>query len=357
MKKIYINLFLLSIVILQNNIFSMEKSNTSNAETEKKETNLFNIMHELLEKIIHDVVESHIINWDGTQDFNMIKKEIAKDLTSIQLTSKYFSGIIEYNYLKNNKGFNELVINSIIKTIDKQLQNKILNYEQNRREKTDELIKLLNQNSFSRLTRERDYLQKIMQLIYDGADINVQDNHGRTALMHIVIEINGRAVGLPLTNTNRQYEAAKNAVELLIAAGANINLKNKCNRTALMYAAMDKRGIDIVKLLIASGANIDIKDDSGKTALIYAAMEKRGADIVKLLIDSVVDINATDNSGKTALIYAAMNKRGVDIVKLLIASGANINATDNSGKTALKYAVKKDREDIVELLNASSIDN
>jgi len=65
MKKRYINLFLLLIVILQNNIFLMGKFNTLNTETEEKEISLLNIMHKLLEEIIHDVVESRIRGWDA----------------------------------------------------------------------------------------------------------------------------------------------------------------------------------------------------------------------------------------------------------------------------------------------------
>ena len=75
------------------------------------------------------------------KDFNIIKKEIAKNLASIKSISRYLSGIIECKYLKHNKGFNVLIIDFIIKIIDdEQLQNKILNYEQERQYRTSKLI-------------------------------------------------------------------------------------------------------------------------------------------------------------------------------------------------------------------------
>ena len=249
----------------------MEKSNTSNTETEKKEANLLNIMHELLEKIIHDIVESHIRYWDGIKDFNIIKKETAKDLANIKLTSRYLSGIIEYKYLKDNESFNELVIDSIIKTIDdEQLQNKILNYEQKRQEKTDRLIELLNRNLYD-IIRDLDFSQildqgywpKVMQLIYDGANINAQDKYGLTALMYAAFNEN------------------ENKVKPLIAVGANINIQANDGSTALILATI-RDDVDTVELLIAAGANIDIQDNYGKTALMYA-IEKGHKDIVKLL--------------------------------------------------------------------------
>jgi len=326
MEKKYINLFLLLTVILQNNIFSMEKFNTLDTETEKKETNLLNIMPELLEKIIHDVVESRIKDWDGNKDFNIIKKEIAKDLASIKLTSQYFSGIIEDKYLKNNKGFDELVIDSIIKTIDRQLQNKILNYEQKRQEKTDRLIELLDKPTSYCSLHKGDYPQ-VMQLIDDGANINAQDRYGNTVLIKAV------------------EDGRKDIVELLLAKGADINATNNDGATALMLAVRDSYK-SMVELLIAKGANINIPDNYNNTTLITATA-RSCKDIVELLIAAGADINAKNNSGSTALFYATGE---YNIMKLLIDKGANVNHENNDGRTVLFYASRDYREDIVELL-------
>jgi ankyrin repeat protein len=52
-------------------------------------------------------------------------------------------------------------------------------------------------------------------------------------------------------------------IELLINAGANINLMNWEGRTAICYA----RSAQVVKLLIDAGADLQIKDINGKTQL------------------------------------------------------------------------------------------
>ena len=84
-------------------------------------------------------------------------------------------------------------------------------------------------------------------------DIDTQDASGNTALMGVCF---------------KGYDAIAKA---LIYHGANVNVKNYNGATALIYATMFKK-INIIKLLIENGADKTIKDDSGKTALDHAIM-------------------------------------------------------------------------------------
>ena len=58
-------------------------------------------------------------------------------------------------------------------------------------------------------------------------------------------------------------------VELLLAAGADVNAKDVYGNTALIWAS-NKGNLDIVELLLASGANVNETNSSGYTALEYA---------------------------------------------------------------------------------------
>jgi hypothetical protein len=95
------------------------------------------------------------------------------------------------------------------------------------------------------------YPEVINLLVEFGADVNIQDKYGRTALMlHSFLEIT-------------------NIVPILIKKGADINLKDAEGRTALFYAIWGPR-IRAIETLIAHGININIVDNKGYTPLDIA---------------------------------------------------------------------------------------
>jgi len=69
------------------------------------------------------------------------------------------------------------------------------------------------------------------------------------------------------------------AVQLLIDAGADLNVQEEEGRTALMLAAQDcdskdcnsKSSIEAVKVLLQAGADLSIRSKDGRTALMLAA--------------------------------------------------------------------------------------
>ena len=112
-------------------------------------------------------------------------------------------------------------------------------------------------------------------------------------------------------------------VELLIAQGADVNLKLP------ILGAIKHNQIGIVETLIAKGANINLKDNSGRTPLHRAASLDR-REIAGLLIANGADVNAKDNYTSTPL-YAAAGWGHKEVAALLIAEGANVNAIRRSG--------------------------
>ena len=61
---------------------------------------------------------------------------------------------------------------------------------------------------------------------------------------------------------------------------------------------------NVAKVLIAAGADLNAKDKDGNTPLRWAALHDHG-DVAKMLIDAGADINAKANNGRTALMDAA----------------------------------------------------
>ena len=109
-------------------------------------------------------------------------------------------------------------------------------------------------------------------------------------------------------------------VELLLTKGANIN----AGKWTALHSALDAGRFDIVELLLAKGADANIRDDEGRTPLHIAAWYAASGfpKIVELLISNGADIKAKDNNGKTALSYAIENLRATEIVELLRKHGA-----------------------------------
>ena len=59
----------------------------------------------------------------------------------------------------------------------------------------------------------------------------------------------------------------------MIENGADVNIKNNYGITALIYAA-EHGNLEIVKYLVEKGANVNIKDNHGRTALDLAETEE-----------------------------------------------------------------------------------
>ena len=102
-------------------------------------------------------------------------------------------------------------------------------------------------------------------------------------------------------------------VKLLIEAGANLDIQDNGGNTALIGASYNNRP-EVVKLLIESGANIDVQNNSGCTALILASYRNH-IEVVKLLIEHFADEFIIDNDGKS--FYDYLNKENKKVIKEL----------------------------------------
>ena len=85
----------------------------------------------------------------------------------------------------------------------------------------------------------------------------------------------------------------------------------------LIKAASDGNA-DAVQALLAKGADIDAKDDLGRTALIVAS-EHGHLDAVQTLLAKGADVNAKANTGFTALMAACVMGH-VDVLQATIPS-------------------------------------
>ena len=239
-------------------------------------------------------------------------------------------------------------------------------------------------------------LNKIRNLIKEGVNINLQDKEGNTALIKAAKNkkenfnemVNKPTTGMELIDgieSPVQYQTT--VLQLLIANGADINIKNKKGNTALIEAALNSNYFT-VKLLIKNGA--DAKTLPNDMDLLLAC-ENSDIDKVKFLIERGANVNFFckvpdffSNSNyyhKTAFVQRKMdsfysisndkdnhktysitplmmiceapkNAKNLDIAKILLDNGAKINKKNSKGQNALSLAKEKNNTEMVELLKS-----
>ncbi len=230
-----------------------------------------------------------------------------------------------------------------------------------------------------------DDVELVSRLLQSGAHPDVANEYGVTPLYlactnrsQLMVKallqsganpdaelISGESV---LMNCARTH--ANEALDLLLAAGADVNHAEKqSGQTALMWAAAAGHA-DIVERLIRSKADIHARTLAGVatipgtcrvcdwkvttgdfTPLLFAA---RTGDIAtaKLLIDAGADPNeATKLHGNTLVIASASGHE--DLALYLIERGADIHSADENGITALHHTVAEG----LSLLNGVIYDN
>src|SRR5215216_5044797 len=128
---------------------------------------------------------------------------------------------------------------------------------------------------------------KVKQLVMLGVNVNATSDDGDSALVAV-------------ESCKGDVTSRVELVELLIAKGAAVNLRNSEGRTALMYAARNGDAPS-VNALLRSGASVNIADNDGETAVMKAAATSCNEETVRALLSAGADLNARDHKGLNAL--------------------------------------------------------
>ncbi|BAK94788.1 ankyrin repeat domain-containing protein [Tetragenococcus halophilus] len=183
---------------------------------------------------------------------------------------------------------------------------------------------------------KKNDLGQVKAIVETEYKLDEQNNQGETPLL--------------IATHNNQVEIA----EVLILAGADINLQDHIQDSAYLYAAAQGK-MEILSLMLEfSHPDQEIYNRFGGNSLIPAA-EKGHLENIKLLLqDGAVDINHQNNSGYTALIEAVALRDGSkvyqEIVAELLKYDADKSLRDNSGRTAEDYARELGYQNILEQL-------
>ena len=141
--------------------------------------------------------------------------------------------------------------------------------------------------------------------------------------------LQGPGGSTPLMYAALYQDAA--SVRLLLERGADANVRNEAGATALMWAAGE---IDKVRLLVAAGADVKARSDDGRTALLIAAGRPHSLEIVRLLLDRGASPVV---KGSDSPLVSAAGFGDLALMRLLIEHGAD---PGSAGPAALAAAVR-----------------
>lgn len=158
------------------------------------------------------------------------------------------------------------------------------------------------------------------------------------------VDSNGRT---PLTWAAMRGDLA--AMQSLLDAGADPNSQSNDKQTPIHWAAQATSSSAGLHLLLARGAEADIVDRFQRTALIYASCNQNDESFLEPLLRGHVNINKRDCHDRTALGYAAKMNRTRTLVCLLD-HGADPYIPDHEGYTPLLEAILGNRHGIIEIL-------
>jgi hypothetical protein len=119
-------------------------------------------------------------------------------------------------------------------------------------------------------------------------------------------------------------------------------------RCIWMRAALEGR-TEMIKELLAIGGDVNQRDNCGRTALMFAAINLHH-DTVRTLLESGADVNVRAYDGATALMLAAC-AGDIETVRALLARGADTHGKFiSTGKNAAMLAADHGFDEIAQLI-------
>ena len=146
------------------------------------------------------------------------------------------------------------------------------------------------------------------------------------------------------------------AVEALIARGADVNVPQGDGMTALHWAA-ERADAGLVRTLLDAGADVTAVTRIGDYTSLHLAARSGSAPAVEALLEKGSDPRAVTATGAVTPMHFAAGAGNSDAVAALARHGADVDAREaDRGQTPLMFAAANDRVDALRALLALGAD-
>ena len=187
-------------------------------------------------------------------------------------------------------------------------------------------------------------LQAVNVALEGGADPNLKDEYGATALILAVGHQENR----------RSDDDQQSIVERLLKGGADPDIQDNNRNTALHVTIENWDDEETVDQLLVAGANPNLKNGrvvNGDTALTLAARKRQRDVLTRLLQDPRTDVNSKGGGDEVTALMLIANWGSLETIEELLTAGADPNIQSKYGNTALMMGL--DHPEIVTRLLAA----
>lgn len=181
----------------------------------------------------------------------------------------------------------------------------------------------------------RGHISTALTLLQLGADINLRDKKGNTALIMAIWHDHPQLVD----------QLLKQKIDPL--PDLNIVSEEYHQRNALMLAALKGHDSLVTQIVLMPGVSLNHKDDLGNTALALAATKDQSAIATTLL--ERVELNVPNAIGSTPLIIAAEGGKH-EMVEQMLKKDADHEVQNHDGHNALSKAILHGHDRVVQML-------
>ena len=185
-------------------------------------------------------------------------------------------------------------------------------------------------------------LEAVRELLKEGADVNLAQGDGMTAL-HWAAE----AGDLEMAG-------------MLLHAGANVKGVTRIGDYTPLHIASEAGNGEVVRALLEAGADVEVRRAFAGTTALHLAAASGSVSSIDALVDFGADIDAREwEWGQTPLIFAASLDRA-EAVKMLLARGANPSLTTSvlqlSRRAEQDLLAREARQAMMDTLREASSD-